>query len=250
MRKLMATISYDGTNFSGFQVQPNKRTIQGEIEKALSKIHKGSTVRIQGSGRTDAGVHAKGQTFQFVSPLKLSCTQWKKALNALCPGDVYIHNVQEVPNHFHVRFDAMQKEYRYFVWLTTERNVFRRNYYHCINGTLNLQDMKNACKYFIGEHDFTAFSSAKSTAKGSKVRTLKEVRCEQRGQEITFILRGDGFLYHMVRTIVGFLLEIGQGKRKATDIPHLFESRDRRKVGMTAPPQGLYLWEVVYPKLE
>lgn len=246
MKKIYCVLSYDGTNFSGFQIQPRKRTVHGEIEKALKKIHKGLDISIQASGRTDSGVHAKGQTFQFETPFELPIQNWKKALNTLLPDDLYIHEVQEVPATFHVRYDAVEKEYRYYIWNEVESDVFKRNYAYQFPYRLDVQLMQEACQYFQGEHDFTTFSSAKATIKGSKIRTLSQVTCERRGNEIECIFKGNGFLYHMVRIIVGCLIDIGQGRRLPTDIPKLLEEKDRQLLGETVPPQGLYLWEVSY----
>lgn len=242
-------MSYDGTNFSGFQIQPHKRTIQGEIEKVLKKIHKGEEIRIISSGRTDKGVHARGQVFQFETGLALHEEQWKKALNKLLPRDLYIHHVSKVSLDFHVRFDARLKEYRYYIWNAKERDVFRENYAYFYPYSLDLKKMQEACVYFEGEHDFTTFSSAKATAKGSRVRTLTKVACTRKGNEIEFILIGNGFLYHMVRIIVGTLIEVGRDKIEPKSIPALFQAKDRRLAGDTVPPQGLYLWKVLYDEI-
>ncbi|HLR79873.1 MAG TPA: tRNA pseudouridine(38-40) synthase TruA [Bacillota bacterium] len=248
VRKLKCTISYDGTNFYGFQIQPKLRTVQGELEKALMKLHKGDDVSLQASGRTDKGVHAIGQVVHFETAYTIPEAHWKKALNRLLPGDVYIKEIQEVPSHFHARYSALDKEYHYLVWNTYEPDVFRRNYVYHFPYALDLRAMQEACHYLQGEHDFTSFSSTQATVKGSKIRHLYEVRCEKNGHEIRFIFRGNGFLYRMVRIMVGTLLEIGQGKRNPADIPHLLEQKDRRLVGKTAPARGLYLYHVNYNK--
>lgn len=246
MKKIKCVLSYDGTNFSGFQIQPRKRTIHGEIEKALNKIHKGLQVKIQASGRTDLGVHAKGQTIQFKTPYELPMYNWRKALNTLLPDDIFIHKVEEVPLDFHVRYDAIEKEYRYYIWNEEGHDVFKRNYAYQFPFALNVEAMQEACLYLQGEHDFTTFSSAKATIKGSRTRILSQATCEKNNNEIEFIFRSNGFLYHMVRIIVGCLIDIGQGRRMPADIPTLLQSRDRQLLGETVPPQGLYLWEVKY----
>lgn len=246
MGKIKCIISYDGTNFSGFQIQPKKRTIHGEIEKALMKIHNGEHVRIQASGRTDSGVHAKAQTIQFESELNIPEYNWKKALNTLLPNDLHINYVEKVPLTFHVRYDVIEKEYRYYIWNEKGRDVFKRNYAYQFPYILDIKAMQEACRYLQGEHDFTTFSSAKATTKGSKVRILSQVTCEQRGNELEFIFKGNGFLYNMVRIIVGVLLDIGQGRRMPADIEGLLTQKDRCLVGETVPPQGLYLWGVKY----
>lgn len=246
MRKVKCTISYDGTNFSGYQIQPNQRTIQGELEKAIATVHKGKHVRVYSSGRTDTGVHAKAQTIHFTPEGYLINVDWKRALNSLLPDDIYVHEVEFVPEDFHVRFDAIAKEYRYFVVITDEHDVFKANYTHQINDNLDLDAILAGCQYFKGTHDFTTFSSAKATVKGSKVRTLYYVDCKQDGNQFEFIFRGDGFLYNMVRILVGALIDIGRGKIKPEEIPQLIEKKDRTIVGDTAPAQGLYLWKVFY----
>lgn len=246
LEKVKATISYDGTNFSGFQIQPYKRTVQEELEKALKIIHKKKHIRIQASGRTDAGVHAKGQVIHFETPNNIPESNWKKALNVLLPSDVYVRRIEKVSSSFHARYDATEKEYRYFVCNEKEVDVFMRNYAYLVPGDLNLIAMKKACYYLRGEHDFTTFSSAKATTRGSKVRTLYKASCENDGSEIAFAFRGTGFLYNMVRIIVGALLDVGKGKLAPDDIKVLLERKDRRLLGETAPPQGLYLWNVWY----
>jgi len=245
MAKYKCIISYDGANFAGFQIQPKQRTIQGEIEAALTKMEK-RPIRIYSSGRTDTGVHAKGQTFHFESSLTIANEQWKRALNTLLPGDIYVHSVEEVAQTFHARFDAVEKEYRYFVYTSRERDVFKRNYAYHFPHSLNLTAILEGCHHLEGEHDFTTFSSAKATAKGSRVRTLTKVTCQQNEDNFEFIVRGNGFLYHMVRIIVGVLLDIGTGKLLPDNIPKLLAAKDRRLAGDTAPPEGLYLWEVTY----
>ncbi|GGB49296.1 tRNA pseudouridine synthase A 1 [Lentibacillus populi] len=246
MEKIKCVISYDGSGFAGFQIQPKKRTVQGELEKALMTIHKGAHVRIQASGRTDTGVHAKGQTIHFETPFTIPEANWKRALNTLLPGDLYINEVEKVPSSFHARYDVIEKEYRYYVWNEKETDVFKRNYAYQFPYALDIKAIQDACSYLEGEHDFTTFSSAKATTRGSKVRTLYQASCEKRGSEIEFIFRGSGFLYNMVRITVGVLLDIGQGRRRAGEIPYLIEQKDRRLVGETIPPQGLYLWRVRY----
>ncbi|MFD1039126.1 tRNA pseudouridine(38-40) synthase TruA [Virgibacillus byunsanensis] len=246
MARLKCIISYDGSLFSGFQIQPKKRTVQGEMEKALTKMHKGTPIRIQASGRTDTGVHSKGQTVHFDSAYDIPTTNWKQALNTLLPGDLYVWEVGIVSDTFHARYDVVEKEYRYYIWNEKEIDVFKRNYAYQFPYTLNVTAMQEACRYLEGEHDFTTFSSAKATTKGSKKRTLYQAVCEQNGNEIVFIFRGSGFLYNMVRIIVGVMLDIGQERRKPSDIVELLAKKDRQMVGETVPPQGLYLVAVKY----
>lgn len=248
MAKIKCIISYDGSNFSGYQIQPRKRTVQGELEQALSRMHKGKSVRVYASGRTDTGVHARGQTIHFETPYDITPYAWKKALNTLLPNDLYVQEAEQVSDSFHARFDVVEKEYRYIVFTEKEPDVFKRNYVYHFPYSLDLAPVREACTYLQGTHDFTTFSSAKATAKGSKIRTLFDVSCHEVGKELIFIFRGSGFLYNMVRIMVGTLLDIGQGKLDAAAIPKLFEKKDRRLAGVTAPPEGLYLWNVQYEK--
>ncbi|ASN03650.1 tRNA pseudouridine(38-40) synthase TruA [Virgibacillus necropolis] len=246
MGKIKCVISYDGTSFSGFQIQPKKRTVHGELEKALKKIHKGEHIRLQASGRTDTGVHAKGQTIHFDTPFDIPEENWKRALNTLLPDDLYVREVEKVIDSFHVRYDVLEKEYRYYIWNEKERDVFKQNYAYQFPFQLDIEAIQEACNHLEGEHDFTTFSSAKATTKGSKVRTLYQVSCVKRGSEIEFIFRGSGFLYNMVRIIVGAMLDVGQGRRHQDDMVKLLEQKDRQLLGETVPPQGLYLWNVKY----
>jgi len=250
MQKLKCTISYDGTNFSGYQIQPNKRTVQSEIEKVLTTMHKGDEIRIYSSGRTDAGVHARAQVFHFETPLDIPLSNWRKALNVQLPDDIFVQHIEKVDKTFQARFSAVQKEYRYFILLTEDRNVFLRNYRYMTNDEYDDSLLKAACRAFEGEHDFTAFSSARSTVKGSKVRTLHTVDFERSANELVFILRGDGFLYHMVRIIVSVLLEAGRGDITPAEIEEMFTNKTRGTFGKTLPPQGLFLWKVMYEERE
>lgn len=250
MAKIKCVISYDGTNFSGLQIQSRERTVQGELEKALAKIHKGAYVKVYPSGRTDKGVHAKAQAVHFESDYNLLPADWKRALNAMLPPDVHVSEAEEVPASFHARFDVLEKEYRYFISNEQEPDVFKRNYVYQYPYTLDIAKMQEAGKYIEGTHDFTTFSSAKASVKGSKVRTLLEVSCHRDASQIEFVLRGHGFLYNMARIIVGTLLEAGRNKLKPAEIPHLFDQKDRQLAGDTVPPQGLYLWNVRYEQMD
>lgn len=247
MARIKCLLSYDGTNYAGFQFQPNQRTVQGIIEDALTDFHKGTWTRIQASGRTDSGVHARGQVFHFDSSFNIPDTGWQRALNTLLPDDLYIHKANKVADDFHARYSAVEKEYHYFVY-TGERNVFKRNYTHHVPQPLNLDAMRDACRRLVGTHDFTTFSSAKMTAKGSCVRILHEARIEEQAETLEFIFRGNGFLYNMVRLIMGVVLDIGRGKFEPNIIDEMLEKKDRQIHRKTAPPQGLFLWTVNYPE--
>jgi len=245
MPRLKCTVSYDGTMFSGYQVQPGKRTVQGEIEKALEKLNKGTSIRISASGRTDAGVHARGQVIHFDTMLEIEPVRWQIALNSLLPADIAIHTVELAAADFHARFNAVSKEYRYFMLLSKHRDPFQRNFAYQFPFSLDLEVMREASEHLLGTHDFTSFCSAKTEVE-DRVRTLKEIDFFEENGQFVFRFVGDGFLYNMVRILVGTLLEIGTGRRSADSIPELLEKKDRTLAGKTAPGHGLYLWKVFY----
>jgi tRNA pseudouridine38-40 synthase len=245
MIRYKCIISYDGSGFSGYQVQPKKRTVQSVIEAVLTKMHKGSSVKISASGRTDAGVHAKGQVIHFDSPLSLSVEKWELALNSMLPEDISVLSVKEADPAFHARFDANGKEYRYYLNQSPKRDPFQRNYAFHYPYPLNLEAMREASAYLLGTHDFSSFCSARTEVE-DKVRTIKTIEILQDEEKVSFHFIGNGFLYNMVRILVGTLIEVGSGKRKSEEIMEILEKRDRRYAGKTAPGQGLYLWQVLY----
>ncbi|MDC3414609.1 tRNA pseudouridine(38-40) synthase TruA [Aquibacillus sp. 3ASR75-11] len=246
MERIKCTIHYDGTWFSGYQIQPNGRTVQEELETALTKIHKGRVVKVVASGRTDAGVHAKGQVIHFDSDLHIQKENWKKALNTLLPDDILIDEVSIMNIPFHARFDVKEKEYRYFVLNTKAQDVFRRHFAYHVPYDLDIASMQQACEFVKGKHDFTSFCASHSGVKGDKVRTIYAASCEKEQGLITITFKGNGFLYNMVRILVGTLLEVGEGERKPSDLPSIIQAANRETAGKTAPPQGLFLWKVSY----
>jgi tRNA pseudouridine38-40 synthase len=245
MSRIKITISYDGASFSGYQVQPSKRTVQLELEKALSKMHKGQQVKVTSSGRTDAGVHAIGQVCHFDSALNIATEAWKKALNALLPDDIQVKSAEEVEATFHARFDTTGKEYRYKIWRGKDPNIFQRKYMYHYPYELDISAMKEASKQFLGTHDFTSFCAANTDVK-DKIRSIYDISIIEEGNEVVLTFRGNGFLYNMVRILVGTLLEVGNGKIKVSEIDEIIAGKNRAKAGKTAPPQGLYLWQVFY----
>ncbi|WP_074601258.1 tRNA pseudouridine(38-40) synthase TruA [Sediminibacillus halophilus] len=246
MGRIKCIISYDGTGFSGYQIQPNGRTVQEEIEKALTKVHKGDFVRVVASGRTDAGVHAKGQVIHFDSDIKMPEINWKKALNALLPDDVQVIKAAKVNDTFHSRYDVKEKEYRYFVLNAEDNDVFQRHFCWRKSGEIDIEAIQKACAMLEGRHDFSSFCSAKTDLQGDKIRSIYHASCHREGEMIVFSFKGSGFLYNMVRILVGTLLEIGKGKRTPASIPEIIAAEDRIAAGETAPPQGLFLWNVTY----
>lgn len=245
MERIKCEISYDGTLFSGYQIQPNKRTVQLEIEAVLERMHKGNYTKVIASGRTDTNVHAKGQVIHFDSTLSLPSDHWKKALNAQLPNDIVVNAAMKVNQDFHARYDVKQKEYRYRIYRGKDRNVFLRNYSYHFPYLVDLQDIRKAITYLKGTHDFTSFSSARSEVK-DKIRTIYEINIIESEKELEFQFVGNGFLYNMVRILVGTLLDVGQGKILASDIKKILKAKNRSLAGKTAPGQGLYLWEVFY----
>ncbi|WP_273123861.1 tRNA pseudouridine(38-40) synthase TruA [Bacillus weihaiensis] len=243
--RVKCIVSYDGSQFNGYQVQPNQRTVQREIEEALTKLHKGNEVKIHASGRTDAGVHAKGQVFHFDTPLTIPEGKWPYALNSLLPDDIVIISAAYVQDDFHARFDVERKEYRYMINRDMMVDVFMRNYEYHYPFELDVDAMKRAADLLVGTHDFTSFCVAKTEVE-DKVRTIYSIDINEENQQIIFSFIGNGFLYNMVRILVGTILEIGQGKREILEIPGILEGKDRKLSGKTVPGHGLYLWKVYY----
>jgi len=243
--RVKCIISYDGSTFNGYQIQPNKRTVQGELQQALTKMHKGKEVKVVASGRTDTGVHAVGQVIHFDTDLNIPVEKWPVALNALLPDDIVVKEASVVNDSFHARFNAKKKEYRYFIQYSPQPDVFKRNYVFHVENTLNIEKMKEASKLLLGTHDFTSFCSAKTEVE-DKVRTLYNIDIWSKEDKIVFRFIGSGFLYNMVRILVGTLLEIGLEQRQPNDIKNILEAKERSMAGKTAPGKGLYLWKVYY----
>ncbi|MBT2681176.1 tRNA pseudouridine(38-40) synthase TruA [Bacillus sp. ISL-35] len=245
MPRIKCIISYDGTGFYGYQVQPGKRTVQSELEKALEKLNKGTSIRVSASGRTDAGVHARGQVIHFDTMLEIEPARWQIALNSLLPDDIAVHSVELARPDFHARFDAVGKEYRYFLLPSKHRDPFQRNYAYQFPYEQDLEAMKEAARLLLGTHDFTSFCSAKTEVE-DRVRTLQEIDFFEENGLLVFRFVGNGFLYNMVRILVGTLLEVGTGRRAADSMLQLLQAQDRTRAGKTAPGHGLYLWKVFY----
>ena len=245
MQRYKSIISYDGSGFSGYQVQPKKRTVQSELEAVLAKMHKGEPLKVSASGRTDAGVHAKGQVIHFDSHLPISEEKWEIALNSLLPEEISVLSVKKVESTFHARFNAIGKEYHYVLQLSKRRDPFQRNFSYLYPYELNIEAMREASCFFIGTHDFTSFCSAKTEVE-DRIRTIETIDLILDNDFLTLRFVGNGFLYNMVRILTGTLLEVGSGKRKPEEMADLLAKKDRRLAGKTAPAQGLYLWKVFY----
>ncbi|MBU9720191.1 MULTISPECIES: tRNA pseudouridine(38-40) synthase TruA [Bacillaceae] len=249
MKRVKIIASYDGSHFSGYQVQPDARTVQGELQKALARMHKADSWNATGSGRTDTGVHSLGQTIHFDTSLNLPENRWPMALNALLPDDIIILEASYVGDDFHARYDTVGKEYIYRVETSKVKNVFKRNYCFHVREELDLEKMQKAASHYLGTHDFTSFSSPR-TAVVDKVRTIYDVSIDRSGEELTFRYVGSGFLYQMVRVLTGTLIEIGKDRMNAEEIPEILEAKDRALAGPTIPGNGLYLSKVVYSEEE
>jgi tRNA pseudouridine38-40 synthase len=242
MRVIRLILAYDGTDFSGWQRQPRVRTVQGDVEQALARIA-GKRVPVVGAGRTDAGVHARGQTASFRSDLRLRDDDLKKALNSILPGDVRIVSARTVPTEFHARRSARSKVYRYRIINSHLVSPFDFRYALQWSGPLDVERMAEAARFFIRKADFTAFSSNRLL---QPVRRVTRSEIKKRGREITYTIEADGFLRYMVRAIVGTLLEVGRGKIEPSAIEEFFAGRKRSLRSPTAPAKGLCLIKVVY----
>ncbi|WP_233095910.1 tRNA pseudouridine(38-40) synthase TruA [Alicyclobacillus sp. SO9] len=244
MTKIKLVVSYDGTDFHGFARQPKVRTVQGELESTLTRLLTCPT-EVVGSGRTDAGVHAKAQVVHFHQDKGPEAKRYPYILRRSLPKDIVVTSACEVDSNFHARFSAVGKTYRYTLQTSRVEDIFTSRYAWHVPGKLNLNPVERALPYFIGEHDFTSFCASATPVK-DKVRRLTELRLEAEGSFVHVYCSGTGFLQYMVRIIVGTLVDIGRGRLHPDSIPRILEARDRRLAGQTAPPNGLILWKVHY----
>ncbi len=250
MRYLKITLAYDGTDFAGWQFQPGRRTVQETLEAALSKIA-GRPVRAIASGRTDAGVHALGQVVSCQMECRLPADVLRRALNGNLPRDMHVREVQDAPEGFHAIRDATGKRYRYQIQDGPEPDIFARRYVWRIHSTLDAEAMHAAAQTLLGTHDFSSFEASGSPRKSS-VRTVTDLFVARRWEgeygRITIEIAADGFLYNMVRNIVGALVEVGRGAQPVEWIAQVLAGRNRRVRYPTAPPEGLFLVQVDYPE--
>ncbi len=251
MRTIKLLIEYDGTDFNGWQRQASpRRTVQAEIEKALQKIF-GRKIILYGAGRTDSGVHALGQNAHFLSSSAMPVEKIVRALNGNLPPDIAIIEAEEAPAGFHAQYDARTKIYRYTIINRAERNACYRRYVLHVPQKLNLTRMRQGSRDLIGQKDFRSFQASdpavlKKGKRRSSVRRIKRIDFKKRGDMIFIEIEADGFLYKMVRNIVGALLEIGLGHLRTDSIRRILKQKDRSASPPTAKPQGLCLVEVKY----
>ena len=244
MRNIKLTIEYDGTNFCGWQKQPSKRTVQEEIENALSAILK-EEVNINGAGRTDAGVHAIGQVANFHTEKTIKCKELYMAVNSIIPKDITILNVEDVDNNFHARKSAKAKHYRYVINNSKIHSALNMNREYVFKYSLDDEIMKIASKDLIGKHDFAAFKAAGSDVQNTE-REIFDITVNRIGNRVIIDIVGDGFMYNMVRIIVGTLLDIASGKLDMCTIKNMIDTGERKLGGQTVPACGLYMVEVKY----
>lgn len=238
-------LEYDGGRYHGWQRQSQlKNTLQGRIEYVLKQMT-GEDTELHGAGRTDAGVHAWGQVANFLTQSSLSLEEIKAYLEKYFPDDIALVSLDEVPERFHARLNAKGKVYVYKIWNGSRKNVFQRYQTHEVLTPLNLDNMRLAATQFVGTKDFKAFTANKSKDK-STIRTVDSITIEKTGESVKIRVAGDGFLHKMVRIIVGTLIQVGLGEVHPAEVRKMMEQEDRTKSGFTAPPQGLYLAEVLY----
>lgn len=242
MRNIKLLIEYDGTNYCGWQRQENGRTIQAEIENVLTKVLQ-EPMNIVGAGRTDAGVHARGQVATFRTTSGLGISEIKNALNSLLPEDIVVHSVQEVPHEFHARYSARERMYSYLI--TQTPTALTRYYSWYLTYELSVDTMRWASGLIVGAHDFESFCKSNSGVDHYRC-TVLAARWEQEGSQLRFTIRADRFLHGMVRALVGTIVDVGRGHTSLDEFLGMLGKKDRREAGPAAPAKGLVLEEIVY----
>lgn len=244
-QRYKATLAYDGGAYAGWQVQPGRRTVQSECERALKRIT-GESARIHSSGRTDTGVHARAQPAHFDLDEGIDVGKLLAGLNAVLDGDIRFMRLEPAAADFHARFDAVSKEYRYFIWNNRIVPPNLRFYRLQYSRPLDLESMRAAAGLLTGEHDFASFSSRRGSGDENSVRNLLELDVLQDGPEFTIRAVSGGFLYKMVRSLAGFLMRVGTGRIAVEETTRILENRERRELVPSAKPHGLFLWRVDY----
>jgi tRNA pseudouridine38-40 synthase len=243
-RNIKLTIEYDGTNYCGWQIQKNAMSVQEVLTETITKIT-GHKITLYGASRTDSGVHGKGQIANFRTHSRMTPYQFIKALNSNLPNDIAIRAVKEVSKSFNSMYDAKSKDYRYTILNSPIPTALDRKFYYFVPYKISISRIKQSLKYLIGSHDFRAFAT-KSSSKENCIRKIYSIKITTKGDYIYIDIKGNGFLYNMVRTIVGTLLLIAQDKLKPEDMRKIIESQERKKAGPTAPAKGLCLLRVSY----
>lgn len=248
MKRIKLTAAYDGTNYHGSQIQNNGETIEGVLKKELSSLLQ-EEINLIGASRTDAGVHARGNVYVFDTESRIPPEKFTYALNARLPEDIRIQESCEVPEDFHPRHQDTVKTYEYRILNRKLPLPEYRLYAHFTYETLDVEKMQEACRHFVGEHDFASFCAAGSQVE-STVRTIYDLHVKKQGEVLTISVTGNGFLYNMVRIIAGTLLKVGSGTIAPESITKIIEGKDRSLAGPTAPAKGLTLVEIRYPNFE
>lgn len=244
MKRMLLTISYDGTAYHGWQVQNNAITVQSVMCDALEQILK-RKVALTGTSRTDAGVHAKEFTCHFDCEDTIPEAAFLRGLNGLLPPDIAVTDCKQVESDFHARYNARGKTYCYHIYNSNKKDAFKSRYSWTVERKLDIEKMNEFAKAIIGTHDFYAFSSSGRSVENT-VRTISECRVEKQGDDVILTVTADGFLYNMVRIIVGTAVAVSDGRISVSEIPFILESKQREKAGVTAPAQGLFLEKVHY----
>lgn len=244
MRRIKLTVAYDGTNYCGWQIQPNGITVEEVLNRALSRLT-GEKLRVTGASRTDAGVHARGNIAVFDTASTIPAERFAYAVNPLLPEDIAVVNSEEVPQDWHPRYQNSVKTYEYRILNREMPDPLRRKYTWHVSFPLDIDKMRTAAEYLKGEHDFRSFCSI-HTGAATTVRTVYMLDIGKTGDEIVIRISGNGFLYNMVRIIAGTLTEVGRGFRTPGNVKKILEAEEREKSGATAPPQGLTLISIEY----
>jgi tRNA pseudouridine38-40 synthase len=245
-RNYRMLLQYDGTDYAGWQIQSSLRTVQGTLQQALERVA-GHPIRLTGSGRTDAGVHARGQVANFYSFQRLPLDAWIRAINRLLPADIRVLRVTRAASGFHSRLSAIGKHYRYQIYTGPILSPWDSRYFLHWTRPLDLEAMQQAARMLIGHHDMSSFAASGTTVRCFE-RAVTRSEFRRGGRRLVYDIEANGFLQHMVRILVGTLLEVGIGRFSVADFQAILQSRDRTRAGKTAPPQGLFLQRVFYQR--